>query len=104
MSASIGTQYKVLNQLLKLIIKLPGQYQLKTKYMYFYDIHGMVDIWSTIQYDTLCRGLHGFPAMEKSFMYSMRIFVDYNSYHLLCLCIAKKSLRKIVIIFSISTQ
>ena len=29
MDASIGNQYKVLNQVLKLIIKLPGQYQLK---------------------------------------------------------------------------
>ena len=29
MNASIGNQYKVLNQVFKLIIKLPGQYQLK---------------------------------------------------------------------------
>ena len=29
MNASIGNQYKVLNQVLELIIKLPGQYQVK---------------------------------------------------------------------------
>ena len=29
MNVSMGNWYKVLNQVLKLIIKLPGQYQLK---------------------------------------------------------------------------
>ena len=47
MNVSIGNWYKVLNQVLELIIKLPGQYQLKIKYLYFYEIHRMVEIWST---------------------------------------------------------
>ena len=43
MNASIENWHKVLNQVLGLIIKLPGQYQLKTKYMYFYKYISMVE-------------------------------------------------------------
>ena len=66
MNASIGNWYKVLNQVLELIIKLPGQYQLKIIHV-FYKINEMVEKWSTRQYDTLCRNLHVFPAMERKF-------------------------------------
>ena len=44
MNASIENQYKVLNQVLKLFIKLPGQNQLKNNTCIFYKIRGMVEI------------------------------------------------------------
>ena len=56
MIVSIENWYEVLDQVLKLIIKLPGQYQLK-KYMYF--VNTMVELWSTKQYNILCRNLCG---------------------------------------------
>ena len=66
MIVNIENWYKVLNQVLKLIIKLPGQYQLEEKiHVIFYKYIRMVEIWSTGQYDTLCRNLHEFPAMGK---------------------------------------
>ena len=77
MNASIGNWYKVLNQVLSLI-KLPGQYQLKIIHVFFYKIHRMVEIWSTRQYDTLCRNLHGFPAMEKNLCTAQEILVNYH--------------------------
>ena len=75
------------------------------KYLYFCKYIRMVEIWSTEQYNIFFRNLHEFPALEIFFICpAQEILVIYNSCPLLCLCIAKKLLRKIVINFSISAQ
>ena len=77
------------------------------KYMYLYDYIRMVEMWSTKQYNILCKNLHEFPALgkkEKKVCTVQEILVIYNSCPLLCLCIAKKLLQKILINFSISMQ
>ena len=66
MIVSIGNWYRVLNHILELTIKLPGQYQLKKKKIHvFYKYLTMVEIWSTKQYNILCMNLHEFPALGK---------------------------------------
>ena len=47
MNASIGNWYKVLNQVIELIIKLPGQYQLKKIIPVFFFINTL-EWWNMV--------------------------------------------------------
>ena len=59
MNVSIENRYKVLNQVLKLIIKLLGQYQMKKKlHVYF--------LWNIVQ------ELLGFPAMGRKLLFVVK--------------------------------
>ena len=68
MIVSMGNRYKVLNQVLKLVIKLPRQYQLKKNTCIFYKYITMVEISSTEQYNILFRNLHEFPVLKTFFI------------------------------------
>ena len=73
--------------------------------MYFYKYVGMVvGMWSTIQYDTLCRNCFDFLLWVKNCYYYDKItFVGYNS----CFCgvsVLLKITMKILVNFSISVQ
>ena len=105
MIVSIRNWYKVLNQVLKLIIKLPGQYHTeKNTFISINTNNGRkCGPPNNIIY---CAGiLHEFPALGKNFTCTAQErLVIYKSCPLLCLCITKKLLQKIVINFSISVQ
>ena len=89
MIVSIRNWYKVLNQVLELIIKLPGQYQLQKN-----TCISKLKWWKCGPPNNIiyCAwNLHEFPAAGKKFISTAQeIFVIYNSCPLLCLCIAKK--------------
>ena len=70
--------YRVLNQVLKLIIKPPGWYHLKNNTCIFTKILTVVDIWSTEQYNMLFRNVYGFPALGKFYIYSTKNTCNFD--------------------------
>ena len=103
MIVSIGNWYKVLNQVPQLIIKLPGQYQLKNNTCIFINT---LKWWKCGPPNNMihCAGIcMNLLLWEKILAIEWEIFVNYNSCPLLCLY-STKIATKIVINFSISMQ
>ena len=74
--------------------------------MYFYKYAGViVEMWSTIQYDLLCRDCFDFLLWVKPLFYSEIVLVGCCSF-LCCVSILLKMTmrKKLWLIFSISTQ